>query len=200
VHGPLSLVCTSRCVPVHVCDHFQGVYFSPNRRRSIIFWGGTKYLSLGTDVWFLAPKSPKSYFYGERGRGGVGLGTSGKFQHQCRGKIFRPPLATLCLVAILKVEVTPVAGSIFGPLAQTHFSKRVFKNGHISRFCFVFQVILVILSVNFCSAEEVNLSFNAETKEHPKISKPSFWKRDCENVFVQMFKFREKWIHSTNTK
>jgi len=34
---PLSLVCTSRCVPLPVCDHSQGVYFPPNRRRSIVF-------------------------------------------------------------------------------------------------------------------------------------------------------------------
>ena len=26
-----------------------------------------------------------------------------------------------------------------------------------------------------------------ETKEHPQISKPSFWKRGRENVFLQMF-------------
>jgi len=34
-------------------------------------------------------------------------------------------------------RVTPVAGSIFGPLSQTHFSKRDFKYGHISRSYFV---------------------------------------------------------------
>jgi len=33
---PLSLVCTSRCVSLPVCDHSQGVYFPPNRRRSIV--------------------------------------------------------------------------------------------------------------------------------------------------------------------
>jgi len=26
-----------------------------------------------------------------------------------------------------------------------------------------------------------------ETKEHPQISKASFWKRGSENVFLQMF-------------
>ena len=68
-----------------------------------------------------------------------------------------------------------------------------------------FQVIQVISSANFfyaeevdlsfdsetkehlLSAEEVDLSFNSETKEHPQISNPSFWKRDRENVFQQMF-------------
>jgi len=37
------------------------------------------------------------------------------------------------------------------------------------------------------SLEEVDLSFNSETKEHPQISKPSFRKRDRENVFLPMF-------------
>jgi len=37
----------------------------------------------------------------------------------------------------------------------------------------------------FSSAEEVDLSFKSETKEHPKISNPSFWKRDRENIFLQ---------------
>jgi len=39
--------------------------------------------------------------------------------------------------------------SIFRPLSQTHFSKSEFKNGHVSRFCFVFQAIQVILSGKF---------------------------------------------------
>jgi len=34
---PLSLVCTSIFVPLPACDHSQGVYFLPNRRRSIVF-------------------------------------------------------------------------------------------------------------------------------------------------------------------
>ena len=72
--------------------------------------------------------------------------------------------------------LTPVAGSIFRPLSQTHISKSEFKNGHISRFCSVFQVIQVISSAKFFSAEEVDLSFNSETKEHLQISNPSFWK------------------------
>jgi len=83
--------------------------------------------------------------------------------------------------------LTPVAGSIFRALSQTHISKREFKNGHISRFCSVFQGIQVISSGKFFSAEEVDLSFNSETKKHPQISNPFFWKRDRENVFLQMF-------------
>ena len=39
----------------------------------------------------------------------------------------------------------------FGPQSRSFFHKRVFKNGRIFRFCFVFQVILVILSNIFCS-------------------------------------------------
>jgi len=81
----------------------------------------------------------------------------------------------------------PVVGSIFRPLSQTHISKRELKNGHISRFCSVFQVIKVISSAKFFSAEEVDLSFNSETKEHPQISNASFWKRDRQDVFLQMF-------------
>ena len=72
-------------------------------------------------------------------------------------------------------------------LSQTHISKRELKNGHISRFCSVFQVSQVISSAKFFSAEEVDLSFNSETKQHPQILNASFWKRDCENVFLQMF-------------
>jgi len=83
--------------------------------------------------------------------------------------------------------MTLVAGSIFRPLSQTHISNREFKNGHISGVCSVFQVIQVLSSAKFFSAEEVDLSFNSETKEHPQISNPSFWKRDRENVFLQMF-------------
>jgi len=49
-------------------------------------------------------------------------------------------------------EVTPL-------LSQTHLSRLEFKNGHISGFCFVFQVIQVVSSRKFSSAEEVDLSF-----------------------------------------
>jgi len=80
-------------------------------------------------------------------------------------------------------DFTPVAGSIL----RTHISKRELKNGHISRFCSVFQVIQVLSSAKFFSAEEVDISFNSETKEHPQISNASFWKRDSENAFLQMF-------------
>jgi len=75
----------------------------------------------------------------------------------------------------------------FWTFSQTHISKSELKNGHISRFCSVFQVIQEMSLAKFFSAEEVNLSFNSETKEPPQISKPAFWKRDRENVFLQMF-------------
>jgi len=50
---------------------------------------------------------------------------------------------------------------VVGPLSKTHFSKSEFKNGHISRFCFVLQVIQVISWGKFSSAEEVDLSFGS---------------------------------------
>jgi len=81
----------------------------------------------------------------------------------------------------LFIIITPAAGSTFRPLSQTTISKREFKNGHISRFCFVFQVIQVISSAKFFSAEEVDFSFNSKTKEHPQISKPSFYVQ-CSNL------------------
>ena len=54
---------------------------------------------------------------------------------------------------VFSMEVTPVAESIFRPLSQNHISKLEFKNGHISRFCSVFQVIQVVSSEKFFSAE-----------------------------------------------
>jgi len=93
---------------------------------------------------------------------------------------------------LANLTFTSVAGSIFRPLSQTHISKSEFKNGHISKFYSVFQVIQVISSGNFFSSEEVDVSFNSGTKEHPQISNPSFWKRDRENIFLQMFSFGEK--------
>ena len=69
---------------------------------------------------------------------------------------------------MVKINImTPVAGSIFGPLSQTHISKREFKNGHISRFCSVFQVIQVISSAKFFSAEEVDLSLQLRNEGTP---------------------------------
>jgi len=49
---------------------------------------------------------------------------------------------------------------------------------------FFWKVIQVISSEKFFSAEEVDRSFNSETKEHPQISNPSFRKRDRENIFL----------------
>jgi len=104
-----------------------------------------------------------------------------RLNHKCVWTI-EPRIKPMCL----NHEVTLVAGSIFGPLSQTHISKSEFKNGHISRFCSVCQVIQVISSAKFFSAEEVDLSFNPETKEHRQISHPSFRKRDREKNFLQM--------------
>jgi len=111
--------------------------------------------------------------------------------------IFTPDYWAQMFYAGSRINVRPLSQQL---LSQTHISKSEFKNGHISGFCSVFQVIQVISSAKFFSAEEVDLSFNSETKEHSQISNPSFWKRDSENVFLQMFWFGEKWIHSTNTK
>jgi hypothetical protein len=85
------------------------------------------------------------------------------------------------------VGLLRVAGSILRPLSQSHIFKRVFMKGHISRFFSVFQVIQVISSAKFFSVEEVDISFNSEKKEYSQILKPYFWKRDRENLFLQMF-------------
>ena len=85
----------------------------------------------------------------------------------------------------VRVRVTPVAGSIFRPLSQTHISKREFKNGHISRFCSVFQVIQVISSAKFFSAAEVDLSFKSETKEHPRFRTLLFGKETVKTFFYK---------------
>jgi len=102
----------------------------------------------------------------------------------------------------------PVAGSIFGPLSQTHISKSEFKNGHISRFCSVFQVIQVISSAKFFSAEEVDLSFNSWIWIHESDFKDFFlekrlWKRfsiKCSNSGINestpQTQNNVKWISS----
>jgi len=83
------------------------------------------------------------------------------------------------------ILLTPVAGSIFRPLSQTHISKREFKNSHISRFCSVFQVIQVISSATFFSAEEVDLSFNSKTKETPRFRMLLFGKETVKTFFYK---------------
>jgi len=101
--------------------------------------------------------------------------------------VLEPSTGAVGLSTLKNHPLNFVIFPIFLLLSETHISKREFKNGHISRICSVFQVIQVISKGNFFSAEEVDLSFNSETKEHPQISNPSFWKRDSENVFLQMF-------------
>jgi len=61
------------------------------------------------------------------------------------------------------LDLMPIAISIFGPLSQTHFPERSRTAISPSRFGFVFQVIQVISSGKFFSAEKVDLSFNSET-------------------------------------
>jgi len=78
--------------------------------------------------------------------------------------------------------ITPLVGSI-----SDHFSfflKRVLNNGHITRFCFVFQVILVILLGEFCAVEEVGL------RQISKFKAPRgfvFAKETVKTFFDQMF-------------
>ena len=68
------------------------------------------------------------------------------------------PMSRVCLYVYMfrftYAGITPVAGSIFRPLSQTHISKSELKNGHIS-ILLCFQVIQVISSAKFFSAEEV---------------------------------------------
>ena len=64
----------------------------------------------------------------------------------------------------------------FWTFSQIHISKSELKNGHISRFCSVFQVIQVISSAKFFSAEEVDLSASFHESESMNL-------RDREKVF-----------------
>jgi len=80
--------------------------------------------------------------------------------------------------------ITPVAGSIFRPLSQTHISKRKFKNGHNSRFCFVFQKIQVISSAKFFSAVQLrNEGTPPDFKAFFVEKRP--WKRFSTNVQIR---------------
>ena len=97
--------------------------------------------------------------------------------------------------------LTPVAGSIFRPRSQTHVPKREFKNGHISRICFVFQVIQVISSGKFFSAEEVDLSFKSRTKKQPRFQSLLFEKETVKTVFYKCSNWDESTPqHSTAEK
>jgi len=92
---------------------------------------------------------------------------------------------------LFTMRLTSVAGPIPGPLSRLGSGKSEsdFKNGHISRFCFVFQIIQVISSGKF--AEEVPQSFFHEQFFKDVISKASFWKRGIENVFLSNVLIRE---------
>ena len=82
------------------------------------------------------------------------------------------------------MNLTPVAGSIFRPLSRTHFSKSDFKNGHLSRFCLVFQVIQVISSGNCSLRRKLTSASFYESESMDLISKASFWKRDRDILFL----------------
>ena len=51
----------------------------------------------------------------------------------------------------------------------------VVKDGRISRFALSFEVIQVISTGKFSSAEEVDPSFNSETKRSGVFPEVSFW-------------------------
>jgi len=123
----------------------------------------------------------------------------------CMRGVFRGPLSTSFLPfwplpfhldeisrkgwvfrSLLNHGLMPVAGSIFGPLSQTHFTKSEFKNGHISRFCFIFQVIQVISLGKFSFAEEVDFSFISWIWIHESDFKSCFLeKRLCKSFSIQ---------------
>jgi len=86
--------------------------------------------------------------------------------------------------------LTPVAESIFRPLSQTHISKSEFKNGHISRFCSVFQVIQVISSAKFFSRGRSWPQLQIRNEGTPPDFEPFFlekrpWKRFSTNVLIR---------------
>jgi len=90
----------------------------------------------------------------------------------------------------LATGVTPVAWSIFRPLSQTHISKSEFKNGHISRFCSVFQVIQVISSARFLSAGRSWPQLQFRNEGTPPDFELFFlekrqWKSFSTNVLIQ---------------
>jgi len=71
----------------------------------------------------------------------------------------------------------------FWTFSQTHISKSELKNGHISRFCSVFQVTQVISSAKFSSAEEVDLSFNSWIWIHESDFKGFFFGKETVKRF-----------------
>jgi len=79
---------------------------------------------------------------------------------ETRSSHFEPKISWISFSRGSGPPLTPVAGSVFGQLSQTHFSKSEFKNGQISKSCFVFQVIQVTSSAKFVSAEEVDLTLS----------------------------------------
>ena len=82
--------------------------------------------------------------------------------------------------------ITPVAGSNFGPLSQTHFSKSEFKNSHISRFCFVYEVLHVMSLGKFSLRRKLTSVSTHESESMNLISKASCWKRDSKKVSYPM--------------
>ena len=74
----------------------------------------------------------------------------------------------------------------FWTFSETHTSKSDLKNGHISRFCSVFQAVQVVSSAKFFSAEEVDISFISWIWIHEFDFKGFFLeKRSWERFFIK---------------
>jgi len=152
----------------------------------------------------MKPRSTTSNVVREGGGGG---GTSGRYRHRCRGKKICLPLerrnnpqprnekrrALLCILDVmggLAWRHNACSRINFRPLPQRNSSKSDFKDSHISRFCFIFQVIQVISLGKFCSGGEVDLSF---------ISWTIFHERDCKGFFLAKRSWKKIFFKCSNS-
>ena len=79
------------------------------------------------------------------------------------------------------LRLTLVTGSILRPLSQTDISKCDFKDGHISRLCFVFRVIQVIIrKVFLCGGSWPLIQIRSEGAP-PDFKAFFFEKRPCKH-------------------
>jgi len=102
------------------------------------------------------------------------------------------PVKASSIEILVGLQVHPGSGTNFRSLSKETFLHLISNNGHISRFCFVFQVTQVILLGKFWPAEEVFLSFILITKP-PLTKPPDFkfyflekrpWKRFSTNALI----------------
>jgi len=68
---------------------------------------------------------------------------------------FKQKRCTVFNLVQRRLSLRPVVWSIFDTCPSL-FDEQVFRNRHISRFSFIFEVLLVILSGKFGSVEEVD--------------------------------------------